>query len=177
MNCVWWWTFLCIVMVIVSSFIVFLQSISFSYSSCSMDAPFELSYDYPIHSVCYCGYFVELNVHFLYFLDFFLYDWCNCFDIQLCVQFNSQNSSVSPQAGLGLGVQTPGLNNVTSATLQQQPNNIHQQSNQQALMSGGPKDAGTFHFLVLLLYFFSSFLLFGFLFFIVVVVVVNQLHS
>lgn len=117
------------------------------------------------------------NVHFLYFLDFFLYDWCNCFDIQLCVQFNSQNSSVSPQAGLGLGVQTPGLNNVTSATLQQQPNNIHQQSNQQALMSGGPKDAGTFHFLVLLLYFFSSFLLFGFLFFIVVVVVVNQLHS
>jgi CCR4-NOT transcription complex subunit 3 len=50
-----------------------------------------------------------------------------------------------PQAGLGLGVQAPGLNNVTSATLQQQPNNIHQQSNQQALMSAGPKDAGIFH--------------------------------
>ncbi|XP_075637756.1 uncharacterized protein LOC142609918 isoform X1 [Castanea sativa] len=63
----------------------------------------------------------------------------------LLQQFNSQNSSVSPQAGLGLGVQTPGLNNVTSATLQQQPNNIHQQSNQQALMSGGPKDADVGH--------------------------------
>ncbi|XP_030924221.1 general negative regulator of transcription subunit 3 isoform X3 [Quercus lobata] len=63
----------------------------------------------------------------------------------LLQQFNSQNSSVSPQAGLGLGVQAPGLNNVTSATLQQQPNNIHQQSNQQALMSGGPKDADVGH--------------------------------
>nr|XP_023929209.1 general negative regulator of transcription subunit 3 isoform X3 [Quercus suber]POE89682.1 isoform 2 of ccr4-not transcription complex subunit 3 [Quercus suber] len=63
----------------------------------------------------------------------------------LLQQFNSQNSSVSSQAGLGLGVQAPGLNNVTSATLQQQPNNIHQQSNQQALMSGGPKDADVGH--------------------------------
>lgn len=144
-------------MFIISSFIVFLLSISFSFSSSSMDAPFELSYDYRTHSVCYCGYFVELKCSLSVFFGFFLYDWCNCLDIQLCVQFNSQNSSVSPQAGLGLGVQAPGLNNVTSATLQQQPNNIHQQSNQQALMSGGPKDAGTFHFLVLLLYFFSSF--------------------
>ncbi|KAK4581503.1 hypothetical protein RGQ29_024935 [Quercus rubra] len=63
----------------------------------------------------------------------------------LLQQFNSQNSSVSSQAGLGLGVQAPGLNNVTSANLQQQPSNIHQQSNQQALMSGGPKDADVGH--------------------------------
>lgn len=62
----------------------------------------------------------------------------------LLQQFNSQSSSV-PQVGLGLGVQAPGLNNVTSATLQQQPNNIHQQSNQQALMSAGPKDADVGH--------------------------------
>jgi hypothetical protein len=61
-------------------------------------------------------------------------------------QFNSQSTSASSQAGLGLGVQASGLNNVTSATLQQQNNSIHQQSNQQALMSGGPKDAGTLHF-------------------------------
>lgn len=61
-------------------------------------------------------------------------------------QFNSQSTSASSQAGLGLGVQASGLNNVTSATLQQQNNSIHQQSNQQALMSSGPKDAGTLHF-------------------------------
>lgn len=59
----------------------------------------------------------------------------------LLQQFNSQSTSASSQAGLGLGVQAPGLNNVTSGTLQQQNNPIHQQSNQQALMSGGPKDA------------------------------------
>jgi CCR4-NOT transcription complex subunit 3 len=60
-------------------------------------------------------------------------------------QFNSQSTSASSQAGLGLGVQTTGLNNVTSATLQQQNNSINQQSNQQALMSSGPKDAGNLH--------------------------------
>ncbi|XP_059462361.1 uncharacterized protein LOC132191387 isoform X3 [Corylus avellana] len=59
----------------------------------------------------------------------------------LLQQFNSQSTSASSQAGLGLGVQAPGLNNVTPATLQQQNNSIHQQSNQQALMSSGPKDA------------------------------------
>ena len=58
------------------------------------------------------------------------------------MQFNSQSSSVSPQVGLGLGVQAPGLNTVTSAAIQQQPGSIHQQSNQQALLSTGPKDAG-----------------------------------
>lgn len=58
-----------------------------------------------------------------------------------CQQFNSQSSSV-PQAGLGLGVQASGLGNVTSATLQQQPNSIHQSSNQLALASSGLKEAG-----------------------------------
>jgi CCR4-NOT transcription complex subunit 3 len=60
-------------------------------------------------------------------------------------QFNSQSTSASSQAGLRLGVQAPGLNNVTSATLQQQNNSILQQSNQHALMSSGPKDAGNLH--------------------------------
>lgn len=64
------------------------------------------------------------------------------------VQFNSQSSSVSPQVGLGLGVQAPGLNTVTSAASQQQPGSIHQQSNQQALLSSGPKDAGTLKLLM-----------------------------
>jgi hypothetical protein len=84
-------------------------------------------------------------------------------------QFNSQSTSASSQAGLGLGVQAPGLNNVTSGTLQQQNNPIHQQSNQQALMSGGPKDAGTLHFpgVFLLFVFFFFFFFFFFLFYIV----------
>ncbi|KAF3441223.1 hypothetical protein FNV43_RR15136 [Rhamnella rubrinervis] len=59
-------------------------------------------------------------------------------------QFNSQSSSV-PQAGLGLGVQASGLGNVTSATLQQQPNSIHQSSNQLALGSSGLKEADVGH--------------------------------
>lgn len=61
------------------------------------------------------------------------------------MQFNSPNSSVSSQAGLGLGVQAPGLGTVAPTTLQQQLNSIHQQSNQQALMSSGPKEAGNLH--------------------------------
>ena len=56
-------------------------------------------------------------------------------------QFNSLSTCASSHAGLGLGVQAPGLNNVTSATLQQQNNFIHQQ----ALMSSGPKDASNRH--------------------------------
>ncbi|KAL9436461.1 hypothetical protein AB3S75_022504 [Citrus x aurantiifolia] len=63
----------------------------------------------------------------------------------LLQQFNSQGSSISAQAGLGLGVQAPGMNSVTSASLQQQPNSIHQQSSQQTLMSGGQKDADVSH--------------------------------
>ncbi|XP_022719256.1 CCR4-NOT transcription complex subunit 3-like [Durio zibethinus] len=56
-------------------------------------------------------------------------------------QFNSQSSSISIQPGLGLGGQAPGLNSVTSASIQQQPNSIHQQSSQQALATSVPKDA------------------------------------
>lgn len=63
----------------------------------------------------------------------------------LLQQFNSQSPSISAQAGLGLGVQAPGLNAVTSASLQQQPISIHQQSSQQTLMSGGQKDADVGH--------------------------------
>ena len=64
----------------------------------------------------------------------------------LCWQFNSQSSSLSIQASLGLGGQAPGLNSVTSASLQQQPNSIHQQSSQQALATSVPKDAGNIQF-------------------------------
>ncbi|XP_068305681.1 uncharacterized protein [Pyrus communis] len=64
----------------------------------------------------------------------------------LLQQFNPQNSSVSSQAGPGLGVQPPGLGTVAPTTLQQQQlNSIHQQSNQQALMSGGPKETDASH--------------------------------
>ena len=57
------------------------------------------------------------------------------------MQFNSQNSSVSSQAGPGLGVQPPVLGTVAPTTLQQQLNSIHQQ----ALMSSGPKEGGNLH--------------------------------
>ncbi|XP_061988018.1 general negative regulator of transcription subunit 3 isoform X1 [Rosa rugosa] len=66
----------------------------------------------------------------------------------LLQQFNSQSSSVPSQAGMGLGVQAPGLGTVSSTTLQQQLNSIHQQSpqaNPQALMSSGPKEADAGH--------------------------------
>ncbi|KAF9595225.1 hypothetical protein IFM89_038049 [Coptis chinensis] len=53
-------------------------------------------------------------------------------------------SSLSPQAGLGLGVQSSGLNSVTSASLQQ-PSSIHQQSTQHSLISTGPKDSDISH--------------------------------
>ncbi|XP_010257713.1 PREDICTED: general negative regulator of transcription subunit 3-like isoform X2 [Nelumbo nucifera] len=62
----------------------------------------------------------------------------------LLQQFNSQNSSLSPQVGLGLGVQGAGLNSVTSASLQQ-PNFIHPQAAQRALSSPGPKESDTSH--------------------------------
>lgn len=65
----------------------------------------------------------------------------------LYLQFNSQNSSVSSQAGLGIGVQAPGVNAVTTGSLQQQQNSF-QQSNQQALMTSGAKDSGTIRQLV-----------------------------
>ncbi|XVF06238.1 hypothetical protein REPUB_Repub06bG0030500 [Reevesia pubescens] len=59
----------------------------------------------------------------------------------LMQQFNTQSSSLSIQPSLGLGGQAPGLNSVTSAGLQQQPNSIHLQSSQQALATSVPKDA------------------------------------
>lgn len=58
----------------------------------------------------------------------------------LLQQFNSQSSSVSPQANLGLGVQAPGLNTVTSTAIQQ-PNSIHQPTSPQVVMSTAAKDA------------------------------------
>ncbi|KAJ6795055.1 general negative regulator of transcription subunit 3-like isoform X1 [Iris pallida] len=54
----------------------------------------------------------------------------------LLQQFNSQNPSLSPQLGLGLNIQSPGLNSVTSA---QAP--VLQQSSPHQLMSTGTKDA------------------------------------
>ncbi|OVA16419.1 CCR4-Not complex component [Macleaya cordata] len=63
----------------------------------------------------------------------------------LLQQFNSQSTSLSPQVGLGLGVQASGLNSVTSASLQQQ-NSLHQQqSSQHTSMSTGSKDSDVSH--------------------------------
>lgn len=57
----------------------------------------------------------------------------------LLQQFNSQSSLVSPQVGLGLSVQAPGLATSASATQQQQAP-THQQTPQRSLISTGPKD-------------------------------------
>ncbi|XP_058205456.1 uncharacterized protein LOC131319286 isoform X1 [Rhododendron vialii] len=62
----------------------------------------------------------------------------------LLQQFNSQSTSVSPQGGLGLGVQASGLTAAASSS-QQQPIPIHQQSAPQALILTGSKDAGFGH--------------------------------
>lgn len=62
----------------------------------------------------------------------------------LLQQFNSQSSSLSSQVGMGLGVQTSGLNSVTSASLHQ-PNSIHQLSAQLSSLSTGPKDSDGNH--------------------------------
>ncbi|KAB2048572.1 hypothetical protein ES319_A13G121300v1 [Gossypium barbadense] len=59
----------------------------------------------------------------------------------LMQQFNPQSSCFSIPPGLGHDGQAPGLNSVTSASLQQQQNSIHQQSGQQALATSVPKDA------------------------------------
>ncbi|KAM7250158.1 hypothetical protein ACFE04_022041 [Oxalis oulophora] len=58
----------------------------------------------------------------------------------LLQQFNSQSSAFSPQAGSGLGLQSPVLNAVSSAGLQQQPNSIHQ-----TMMSSAVKDSEVGH--------------------------------
>ncbi|XP_077239965.1 uncharacterized protein LOC143880867 isoform X2 [Tasmannia lanceolata] len=63
----------------------------------------------------------------------------------LLQQFNSQSSSLSPQVGLGLGVQSPsGLAAGVTSSLPQH-NAMNQQSAQQALISTGPKDADISH--------------------------------
>ncbi|KAI5659708.1 hypothetical protein M9H77_28501 [Catharanthus roseus] len=64
----------------------------------------------------------------------------------LLQQFNSQSSSATPQLGLGVGVQSAGLNNITSsASMQQQPISIHQSSNPPAQMLAGSRDAEATH--------------------------------
>ncbi|XP_020275994.1 CCR4-NOT transcription complex subunit 3-like isoform X2 [Asparagus officinalis] len=60
----------------------------------------------------------------------------------LLQQFNSQSSSLSPQLGLGLNIQSPGLSSVSSAQLQPP---IHQQSSQPSLISTAPKDSDVGH--------------------------------
>ncbi|XP_042480735.1 CCR4-NOT transcription complex subunit 3 isoform X2 [Macadamia integrifolia] len=62
----------------------------------------------------------------------------------LLQQFNSQNSTLQSPVGMGLGVQSPGLNAVTSNSLQQ-PNSIHQQPTQHALNLPSPKDSDVSH--------------------------------
>ncbi|KAL1532906.1 CCR4-NOT transcription complex subunit 3-like isoform X1 [Salvia divinorum] len=62
----------------------------------------------------------------------------------LLQQFNAQSSSITPQLGLGVGVQASGINSVTtSASVQPQPSAIHQPTNQQTFISSTPKDAET----------------------------------
>ncbi|XP_017247305.1 uncharacterized protein LOC108218731 isoform X2 [Daucus carota subsp. sativus] len=59
----------------------------------------------------------------------------------LMQQFNSQSSATSSLVGLGVGVQAPGINTVTSASLQPQSNlTLQQQSSQHASMSTSHKD-------------------------------------
>lgn len=59
------------------------------------------------------------------------------------MQLNSQSSSISPQVGLGLGVQGPSLASVTPAS-QQKATPILQQSSSHPLIPTGPKDGGIF---------------------------------
>ncbi|GER39952.1 transcription regulator NOT2/NOT3/NOT5 family protein [Striga asiatica] len=62
----------------------------------------------------------------------------------LLQQFNAQSTSLSPQLGLGIGLQTSGLNGVaTSASLQPQTSATHQPSNQQPIILQTSKDAET----------------------------------
>ena len=69
---------------------------------------------------------------------------CNLFSLSFFSQFNAQSSSITPQLGLGAGVQASGINSVTtSASLQPQPSAIHQPANQQTIISSTPKDAGS----------------------------------
>ncbi|CAI0384021.1 unnamed protein product [Linum tenue] len=62
----------------------------------------------------------------------------------LLQQYNSQSSSLSSQATLGLSIQAPGLSNATPTTLQQS-NSIHQQSSQPVVTPSGLKDSDASH--------------------------------
>ncbi|KAK7315646.1 hypothetical protein VNO77_34212 [Canavalia gladiata] len=64
----------------------------------------------------------------------------------LLQQFNSQGSSVGSQSGVGLGVQSPGLNGIASTALSQPPNSVHSPSSQQPLLSIVSKDADVGNF-------------------------------
>lgn len=87
--------------------------------------------------VCSWLSFLTLFLFFLFTLYIYYY-FSSSFYCPL--QFNSQSSSLSPQLGLGPGIQSPAsVAAVTSSSLQ---NTVHQQG-QHALLSGGPKDAGT----------------------------------
>lgn len=58
----------------------------------------------------------------------------------LLPQLNSQSSSLTPQTGLGLGIQSSGLNTSMPTSLQQAPS-LHQQAAQQGSVTNGPRDA------------------------------------
>ncbi|CAI0432741.1 unnamed protein product [Linum tenue] len=62
----------------------------------------------------------------------------------LLQQYNSQSSSLSSQATLGLSVQAPGLSNATPTTLQQS-NSIHQQSSQPVVAPNAIRDSDAGH--------------------------------
>ncbi|KZV53742.1 hypothetical protein F511_00008 [Dorcoceras hygrometricum] len=59
----------------------------------------------------------------------------------LLTQFNAQSSSLSPQLGLGIGVQGSVLNGVASSASQQPPSAIHQSVNQQTMISTASREA------------------------------------
>ncbi|XP_051149301.1 general negative regulator of transcription subunit 3-like isoform X2 [Andrographis paniculata] len=62
----------------------------------------------------------------------------------LAHQFNAQSSSISPHLGLGIGVQTSGINAATTPTLlQQQTSSVHQPSNLQTIISSTSMDVET----------------------------------
>ncbi|KAL9258544.1 CCR4-NOT transcription complex subunit 3-like protein [Drosera capensis] len=58
----------------------------------------------------------------------------------LLPQLNSLSSPLTPQVGLGLGIQSSGLNTSMPMSLQQSPS-LHQQAAQQGSVTNGPRDA------------------------------------
>ncbi|XP_073282352.1 uncharacterized protein [Primulina huaijiensis] len=59
----------------------------------------------------------------------------------LLTQFNAQSSSLSPQLGLGIGVQGSVPNGVASSASQQPPSAIHQSVNEQSMISTASGEA------------------------------------